>query len=122
VGPLAAVRSLQPYRRVPPSRPFTCPPAPPVPPTVPRGADPPPARRGIAVSQAIAMSLRICKAGWSPHKVEVIRNGIDIERFQRPPIELRRADDFVFSRSRASICEGPRRPAHAARSVDGADS
>jgi glycosyltransferase involved in cell wall biosynthesis len=38
--------------------------------------------RGIAVSQAIATSLEN-ELRWPPEKIEVIRNGIEVERFQR---------------------------------------
>jgi glycosyltransferase involved in cell wall biosynthesis len=37
--------------------------------------------RAIAVSQAIATSLEDA-LGWPPRKIEVIRNGIDVERFR----------------------------------------
>jgi glycosyltransferase involved in cell wall biosynthesis len=82
--------------------------------------------RAIAVSQAIATELDDL-LGWEPHKIEVIRNGIDIERFQqRPDPELRRAlaagsDDVVFlTTARLDPQKGVDVLLHAARAVDGA--
>jgi glycosyltransferase involved in cell wall biosynthesis len=82
--------------------------------------------RAIAVSQAIAASLDDV-LGWAPHKIEVIRNGIDIERFRkRPDPELRRAltagsDDVVFvTPARLDPQKGIDVLLRAARAVDGA--
>jgi glycosyltransferase involved in cell wall biosynthesis len=82
--------------------------------------------RGIAVSQAIATSLDDV-LGWAPHKIEVIRNGIDIERFQqRPDPELRRAlaagsDDVVFvTTARLDLQKGLDVLLRAAKVVEGA--
>jgi glycosyltransferase involved in cell wall biosynthesis len=57
--------------------------------------------RAVAVSQAIA-ALVVEVLGWPAHKVELIRNGVAIERLQQPrDSALREAltagsDDFVF--------------------------
>jgi glycosyltransferase involved in cell wall biosynthesis len=82
--------------------------------------------RAIAVSQAIATSLDNA-LGWAPQKIEVIRNGIDIERFQqRPDPELRRAlaagsDDVVFvTTARLDPQKGLDVLLRAARAVNGA--
>ena len=82
--------------------------------------------RAIAVSQAIATSLDAV-LGWAPQKIEVIRNGIDIERFQqRPDPELRRAltegsDDVLFvTTARLDPQKGLEVLLRAAQAVDGA--
>jgi glycosyltransferase involved in cell wall biosynthesis len=81
--------------------------------------------RGIAVSQAIASSLDDV-LGWPPDKLEVIHNGIAVERFgQRPDPELRRAltagsDDLLFlTTARLDAQKGLDVLLRAARSVDG---
>ena len=82
--------------------------------------------RGIAVSQAIATSVDDV-LGWPPRKLEVIRNGINVERLQqqRDP-ELRRelaagSDDFVFlTTARLDPQKGLDVLLRAARSVEGA--
>jgi glycosyltransferase involved in cell wall biosynthesis len=82
--------------------------------------------RGIAVSRAIATSLDDV-LGWPPHKIEVIRNGIDLERFrQHPDPDLRRtltggSDDVVFvTTARLDPQKGLDVLLRAARAVDGA--
>ena len=82
--------------------------------------------RGIAVSQAIATSVDDV-LGWPPHKLEVIRNGVAVERFrQRPDPNLRRelaagSDDFLFlTTARLDPQKGLDVLLRAARSVDGA--
>ncbi len=82
--------------------------------------------RGVAVSQAIATSL-LDVLGWPPQKLEVIRNGINVERWQqqRDP-ELRQdlaagSDDFLFlTTARLDPQKGLDVLLRAARSVDGA--
>ena len=82
--------------------------------------------RAIAVSQAIA-DLVVEVLGWPANKVAVIRNGVSIERLQRPrDPALRRAlaagsDDFVFlTTARLDPQKGLDLLLRAARSVDGA--
>jgi len=82
--------------------------------------------RAIAVSQAIATSLDDV-LGWPPHKIEVIRNGIDLVRFQQPPDpELRRAlaagshDVVVATTARLDPQKGLDVLLRAIRAVDGA--
>ena len=82
--------------------------------------------RGIAVSHAIATSVEDV-LGWPPRKLEVIRNGVAIERFQqRRDLELRRelaagSDDFLFlTTARLDPQKGLDVLLRAARSVEGA--
>jgi glycosyltransferase involved in cell wall biosynthesis len=82
--------------------------------------------RGIAVSQSIADSLDDV-LGWPPHKIEVIRNGISVDRFQqRPDPELRReltagsADVVLLTTARLDPQKGVDVLLRAVGSVDGA--
>lgn len=82
--------------------------------------------RAIAVSEAIAASLRDVLR-WPDRKIEVIRNGVPLERLrQAPDPELRReltggSDDVLFlTTARLDPQKGLDVLVRAARSVDGA--
>jgi glycosyltransferase involved in cell wall biosynthesis len=82
--------------------------------------------RGVAVSQAIAMLVHD-ELGWPEHKLDVIMNGIAVDRFRRErDPTLRRAltagsDELLFlTAARLTPQKGIDVLLRAARSVDGA--